>query len=216
MSSSMDMLQPIVGSDYFLLDLGTERDTLSSAAIGGGLSRRRWIFSRSVERNWSHHDPLGDTLRYAQRVGVDPAATLGLITAVFADRVRLATATYDAWRVDVYATVGVGNATVAGACNPPPAYAAGTINVIALVYGRLAPEGMVGAVQTATEAKTRAVIEAGIRNEAGQQATGTSTDTVTVVNIQDEPASPFAGPAAPAGIALGQAVYAAVSAGLAA
>lgn len=210
----MDMLQPIVGPDYYLLDLGVERDTLSSAALGGGLSRRRWIFSRSVERNWPHHDPLGDTLRYAQRLGIDAAQTLGLITAVFADRVRLATATHGAWRVDVYATVGVGNATVAGEYNPPPAYAAGTINIVALVYGRLLPEGMVGAVQTATEAKTRALIAADIRNETGQQATGTSTDTVTVVNMLAEPVSPFAGPAAPAGIALGQAVVAAVAAGL--
>lgn len=203
-----------MGPDYYWLDLGQERELVSSAAIGGGFTQKRWIFSRSVVRNWPHHDPLKDTLTYAASLGLASDKTLGLITAVFAKNLRMASALSQDWRVDAYATVGVGNATLAGDDNPPPAYAAGTINIIALVYGRLRLEGLIGAIQTATEAKTRALLEAGVKNAAGRAATGTSTDTVTVVNMAESPTSPFAGPASAAGIAIGRAVYQVVTAGL--
>lgn len=214
MPSNVAAIAPVIGPDYYWLDLGQKRELVSSAAIGGGVSQKRWIFSRSVVRNWPHRDPLKDTLAYAERLGLVGDQTLGLITAVFAKNLRRASALSHEWQVDVYATVGVGNATLAGDDNPPPAYAAGTINIIALVYGHLFPEGLIGAVQTATEAKTRALLEAGVKNAAGKAATGTSTDTVTVVNMAESPTSPFAGPASAAGIAIGRAVYQVVTAGL--
>lgn len=165
-------------------------------------------------RNWPHQDPLDDTLAYVASHGLASDKTLSLITVVFAKNLRMVSALSQDWRVDVYTTVGVGNATLTGDDNPPPAYAAGTINIIALVYGRLFPEGLIGAVQTATEAKTRALLEAGVKNTAEKVATRTSADTVTVVNMAELQTSPFAGPASSAGIALGCAVYRAVAAGI--
>lgn len=68
--------------------------------------------------------------------------------------------------------------------------------------------GAVNAVITATEAKTQALIEAGI------DGTGTATDAVVVVWPSTAAPERFAGPRAPWGGRLARCVHAAVRSGL--
>jgi adenosylcobinamide amidohydrolase len=85
--------------------------------------------------------------------------------------------------------------------------APGTINIIAVTNGCLLDECMVSSMITATEAKTAALMELGVRSVvSGTQATGTGTDTVVVVsgngaNIR------YAGGHTLYGQLLGEAVY---------
>ncbi|MDD4369390.1 MAG: adenosylcobinamide amidohydrolase [Oscillospiraceae bacterium] len=49
-----------------------------------------------------------------------------------------------------------------------------------LVDGNLTGAAMVNAVITATEAKTRAIFQAGVRLPDGDMATGTTTDAIVI------------------------------------
>lgn len=74
----------------------------------------------------------------------------------------------------------------------------------------LSAAALVGAVITVTEAKTQALLEAGV------PGTGTASDAVCILCPQQGPAEPFAGPRAPWGARIARAVHSAVRAGLAA
>ena len=88
---------------------------------------------------------------------------------------------------------------------------AGTINLVAFVPVPMTPGALVNLVATATEAKTQALLDAGV------PGTGTATDAVVVVcpagSTADE--QPFGGPRSPYGSALARAVHATVLAGTA-
>jgi len=62
-----------------------------------------------------------------------------------------------------------------------PQYNAGTINIICLTTAVLTPAAMIEAVITATEAKSAALQNLGIKSPASQTpATGTGTDAIAV------------------------------------
>jgi adenosylcobinamide amidohydrolase len=83
----------------------------------------------------------------------------------------------------------------------------GTINVIVSVPVPLSDAAYVNAVMTATEAKTQALLEAGIR------ATGTASDAVCVAAPVAGEREDFAGPRSLWGARIARAVHAAVHAG---
>ena len=90
----------------------------------------------------------------------------------------------------------------------------GTINIILLVDGTLTPAAMVNAVLTATEAKTRALFELGVRCPDGGPATGTTSDAIVVAATGRGQPHQFAGTATVVGQMIGRAVYAAVYQGV--
>ncbi len=90
----------------------------------------------------------------------------------------------------------------------------GTINQVILVDARLAPPAAVRAATLATEAKTLALFEAGVKTEAGSPATGTSMDTMVVASTGRGPFSRYAGTATLVGHLIGLAVYDAVAGGV--
>ena len=84
----------------------------------------------------------------------------------------------------------------------------GTINVIASLPVALSQGALVNAVITATEAKTQALVEAGL------PGTGTATDAVCIVASTTGPEAPFAGPRSRWGHRLALAVHATVRDGI--
>jgi adenosylcobinamide amidohydrolase len=109
------------------------------------------------------------------------------------------------------ATVGLGwpiaaagRREVAGAGRP------GTINLLVVTGAALTDAGLVGALQTAVEAKAQALADAGIAacNHTGP-ATGTASDAVAVACVPGACVD-FAGPATRAGSYLARAVHRAV------
>lgn len=178
----------------------------STASAGGGLGERRWVINAQVASDYGRSD--------LDRHGAELAAGAGLagpgvvmFTAAAVDRVRSA-ADGD---VHVDATVGLTHPTWAAEPETQPVHGAapGTINIVAVLPVRLAPAALLNALCTATEAKTQALLAAGI------PGTGTPSDAVTIACPADGPAEPFAGPRSEWGARLARAVHAAVLAGAA-
>lgn len=221
---------------HLVVELPGLCETVSSAPLGGGFGRYRYILNRSVDKNWRADDPSNDpnddfsdnpdphtakptdprtdTARYAERLGLPAAQTVGLITAVSMADLTYAGVEREGWRVHTLVTAGVGNAAAAGGRFPLDEPHAGTVNLVVLIEGRLSPSALVGTVQTATEAKVAAFRAAGVTTRFGETATGTTTDTVTVVSLAAKPRSLYAGTATVPGFLVAQTVYKALAAAL--
>ncbi|MEW6544991.1 MAG: adenosylcobinamide amidohydrolase [Nitrospirota bacterium] len=176
-----------------VVDLGRLCPVLSSAPLGGGLVRARYILNHQVQAN-----PIGAPIRDRRRRWPDPSRSLsliarrvqadcrsvGMMTAVpLAQLVTLREEAGGLW-VEGFFTVGVTNAVRAG---EPTAHEdrvpvrAGTINLVLVTNARLTSSALVGAVQVATEGKTAALLAAKVPSWTGRSgATGTGTDTVVV------------------------------------
>jgi adenosylcobinamide amidohydrolase len=116
-----------------------------------------------------------------------------------------------------FATVGLGApiaATGVGSGSGPEGVApVGTINILAVVAASLTDAGLVGALQTAVEAKAQALAAAGVlAGNAPGFATGTASDAIAVACPPGSSVA-FAGPATPTGSDLARAVYEAVRLG---
>jgi adenosylcobinamide amidohydrolase len=193
-------------------DAGPGWRALSSAPLGGGLRPCAWWIDAQVEKEYFHPDPVAHAREIAAGVGLPPDAGTAMLTA--ADVGRWSSATDDG--VLVAATVGLGLPVWAAV--PPDAAAreagerVGTINVLVVVPAPLADAALVNAVVTATEAKTQALAEAGVRG------TGTSSDAVCVAcpdPREGEDAELYGGPRSTWGARIARAVHAAVAAGTA-
>lgn len=114
------------------------------------------------------------------------------------------------------ATVGLGNALRAG--DPPgPTARIGTINVLCQLSVPLAEEALVEALSIAAEARTLAVLEAGVASRvSGAPATGTGTDCIVVAAPERPGGARHAGKHTALGHVVAAAVHEAVGRGAAA
>ena len=185
---------------------------ISSGPFGGGLSACRWVINATVDKAYGRTDPevhIADLARGLDLRG--PGA--GLLTAVHVGEAVSA----DDGGVAVTATVGLGHQTWAAAPDGDLRTGPGTINIVAFLPVPLSDAALVNAVITATEAKTQALWEHGVK------ATGTASDALFVgckggwagaaVAVELDTAEPFAGPRSVWGARLARAVYAAVADG---
>lgn len=203
--------------------LGAPALMIASAPLGGGLGLRRWVLNAEVQISYDRMDPAAHLAGLATAAGLDGPG-VGLLTAV---DVRELQRTHDGG-VQVAATVGLAQPVWAaaaseeesldleagrcGASTGAPDLAPldiGTVNIVAWVPVRLSDAAMVNAVATATEAKTQALVEAGV------DGTGTASDAVCVACPPEGDAEAFGGPRSRCGARLARAVHAAVAAGAA-
>jgi adenosylcobinamide amidohydrolase len=174
----------------------------STASCGGGLGERRWIINAQVQHDYRRRD--------LQRHGAELAASADLngtgVAMFTAVDVRDVLSREDGG-VRVDATVGLTLPVWAAAPAVAMAAAPGTVNIVAELPVRLSDAALLNALCTVTEAKTQALLEAGI------PGTGTASDAVTIVCRIDGPAEQFGGPRSTWGARLARAVHAAVLAG---
>lgn len=198
---------------------------LSSASVGGGLVRPRWVANLGVGEAFDRVDLEAYVDDRARDLGLSGPG-VALLTA--ADVGQVAEAEVDGVRA--WATVGVTKPTWAcpveaaatepakpadAVPGPPPP---GTINIVLALPVALTASALVQAVGTLTEAKAQALIEGGV------PGTGTASDAVVVLAPEPgrdggEPftgGEPFAGVRSPWGGRVARAVHTAVAAGLAA
>ncbi len=186
-------------------DPAVEHRVLSSAVLGGGLGFARSWLCATVASDYARTDPAADLRQRADAAGA-PGPTVGMLTAVDVRRVVR--------RVrgcaTVHATVGVGCGVAAAGTRSPDWAPVGTINLLVQVDAPLDDGALVGALQTAVEAKVQALAEARIpaRNGPGF-ATGTPTDAVCIA-VPPGGGLPFAGTATAIGGDIAHAVHAAV------
>lgn len=195
-------------SDSYVAALTWQWDSpvemLSSASVNGGLQRPSWLINIGVPLLYDRIDLAEHVSEAATELGI-PGAGVGLFTA--ADITRVQRGTIDGVAVD--ATVGISKPTWAadrsGGYTP---WSPGTINIVVQLPVGLDPGAAVNAVMTATEAKTQALLEAGI------PGTGTASDAVVIVWPADAPPEMFAGPRSVWGSRIAQATHQAVLAGI--
>ncbi len=195
---------------------------LSSAVVGGGFGAVREIVNVHVDDKYDGERPDEDLAAVAAELGAE-RPFVGLMTAAYTEFARCAVETLGGLTVAAVVSVGLSNTSSAGVTPPiglagdgPDAPtreskpAPGTINVVLLVDGALTPAAMVNAVITATEAKTMTLAAWSVKTPEGDDASGTSTDTVVVACTgRGEPLS-YAGPATPVGWLAARAVRAAM------
>lgn len=174
----------------------------STASSGGGIGNRWWVVNAQVSHDYARHDLAEHAAELAAGAALDGAGAT-MFTAADITRVQRATD----GGVSAEATVGLSHPGWAAAAGEPAAPAAGTINIVAFVPVGLTPAALLGALCTATEAKTQALLERGI------PATGTPSDAVTV-GCPAEGDELFCGVRSVWGARLARAVHSAVSRGI--
>ncbi|NOZ76173.1 MAG: adenosylcobinamide amidohydrolase [Euryarchaeota archaeon] len=191
-----------VEGDTLVVSSDSPLKVLASAVLGGGFSRVRYIINHHVDRDYRSGEPEKDLERVARDLGIHEPV-VGMMTAVPMDKA----ASESRGAVTAVVTGGVSNAVAAG----EEAGGGGTINTIVLVDANLTEAAMVNAVITATEAKTLALGDLGVRSAiSGEAATGTSTDAVVIACTGRGPLLRYAGTATGVGREIARATRRAV------
>lgn len=191
---------------------------VSTAVVGGGVGPRSWWLNAKVAMDYHHPDPAAHVREIAAAVGAAPggqgsaAGGVGMLTA--ADVTRWTCAQEQG--VTAVATVGLGLPVWAAADDATVSRETGTINILVRLPVALSDAALVNAVVTATEAKTQALLEAGV------PGSGTSSDAVCVACPEpapdpgsDEGVEQYGGPRSLWGLRVARAVHRAVALGTA-
>lgn len=198
--------------DRIVARLEQPLQTLSSAVYGGGFGTADGFVNWKVPLHYNCSDPVGDVGRMLEQWDLSASATVGLLTAAKLTHASITESEGDCFNVFCMATSGTGNAARSGMSRDVfPAYSPGTINIILFIDGGMTPSAMVNAVITATEAKTAALLDIGIKDHAnGRCATGTTTDAIVIGVSQSErygALHEYAGAATTIGNMIGRVVY---------
>jgi adenosylcobinamide hydrolase len=197
----------VLAGDLLRVDLGSEHRCLASSVLGGGLGAVRTWVNLQVPSGYARTDP---DVHLAEVSAGLPGPVVGMLTAASVKDFHDV-----AWgSARAIATVGL-RWPIAAAGRQGVAFAPrpGTINLLVVTGAALTDAGLVGALQTAVEAKAQALADAGIgaSNHTGL-ATGTASDAIAVACVPGASIA-FAGPATRAGSDLARAVHRAVHEG---
>ncbi|OES45158.1 adenosylcobinamide amidohydrolase [Domibacillus iocasae] len=200
--------------DYLAIRPPVPLKSLSSGVIGAGWGWRSTFVNRHVDQNYNMDNFEEEAAAYFEENGFDLNETVGMMTAVKMEDAAWRKETKEDVSVFVVATAGVGNAV--DVTQPRGSWkekvTPGTINIWVFVNGKLSEEAFVQGLMTATEAKVKALADAGVQDpKTGTIATGTSTDSMLIAATQRGAYQQFAGSITPLGIAIGRAVYVAVT-----
>lgn len=199
-------MTPELRGNGLVVNLGRMHRCLSSAVLGGGLTRARTWLNLQVPPDYARTDPAQHL--HEEAAGLR-APVVGMLTA--APVARFQSAAFGEARS--IATVGARHALAAAGTRPRLAPRVGTINVLVVVNAPLSDAALVGAVQTAVEAKAQALADARVEAvNADGFATGTATDSICVACLPGARVA-FAGPATRVGSDIARAVHDAVLAG---
>ncbi|QAY65690.1 adenosylcobinamide amidohydrolase [Paenibacillus protaetiae] len=156
--------------------------TLSNAVHLGGFAEADRIVNWKVPLTYSGGDPASETAGQLLGWGIAPDRTVGLLTAAKLTHASIEEMAGDRFAAVCCTTAGTRNAACAGSDRHTfSAYTPGTINTVLLIDGQLTDAAIINAVMTATEAKSAALRDLGIRDESnGKLATGTTTDALVI------------------------------------
>lgn len=201
---------------HLLLEFPAEADSISSAVYGGGSGRLKRAVNQYVSRDYECSNPVQDLENKLQEWGYPLEDCAGLMTAVPLEHAAVAEEDTGSAGIFCCVTAAAGNAARAGSQRSVlAAYRPGTINIMLGIDGWLSQSAMVNAVMTATEAKTAALADLGIKDsENGLSATGTTTDAMVVAvsgSRRYAAEHVYAGTATDLGGAIGRLVYSTVT-----
>jgi len=161
-----------------------------SSGVNGGRRAVNNILNIQVPHDFSHDDPKSYIEGVAASMTLEEDC-LALLTAVEMKNVRI----LSDGCVTVFVTAGLTN---------PSSF--GTINIIVISSEKMSEGAIVGTIITATEAKTRALIDKGL------EFTGTTSDAIIIAYEQTGEGEPilYGGPATPFGSRVSKLVRAGV------
>lgn len=186
-------------NNSIIVELAPGRSTLSTSWLNGGYREDlRYIYNHQVlhESDDSHEAGSlegGSIDAYAaiiaQRLGLEPSYSTGLMTAANMENVAISTHCFR--NLEVTAVVTGGIDINGGRAGDPASYyeedgqfkmMPGTINIILLIGANVPQYAMLNALVTATEAKTVAIQELMAPSQYSEGiATGSGTDMIAVV-----------------------------------
>jgi len=207
---------PSLAGRSLVVRLGGLHAVLSWAIVGGGRRSASEVVFCEV-RDDELRPPVDPARLLRERLAALAApSAVGLLTSRAVDTHVVAERELGGAWARCVATVGLGNALRAG--DPPgPAARIGTINIVCQVSGALAELALVEAVSIAAEARTAAILEAGVASRrSGERATGTGTDCIVIAAPERDGGSRYAGKHTTLGHVIGASVYDAVRRGAAA
>jgi adenosylcobinamide amidohydrolase len=156
---------------------------LSWAPLGGGIRIAGLLANHQVaiDEREAMRAPRAYLARVVRAAGHDPRRTVALMTGAEVSRASYALAARSGVIAGAWSTAGFSNALRVGDRATVPSIHAGTVNIVVVVNRQLTRAAMVEAIQIAAEARTLAVLEAGIRSvRADAPATGTGTDCIAI------------------------------------
>ena len=181
--------------------------TVSSAIFNGGCKQVKAVLNVGVPEGYNdrslHLHPLELITSSASKLGLTKDY-LAMITAAKIKNYSLVTKKADDFSVSVVATAGCKHGESSGEEMDVKEIRGGTINVIVFIDADPTDACMVASVITATEAKSAVLRDFDVRSlYTGDLATGSITDSVTVVTTGKGKAINYAGPASKLGKAVG-------------
>ena len=203
---------PHLDPPWLTLDLAREMPVLSWSVNRPGLVRARRILWREVRNADLPQDLDVTEWLDAQLAAREARDAVCFLTSCDIAQFTVAMAQADGITARAVATVGLSNAESVGTRLPPAAHGWGTINIAVEIGTGLSEAARIEALSIATQARTAAILAAGIPLTTGP-ATGTGTDCIAIA----APAGTtrYAGLHTGAGEAVGRAVWDAVARGVA-
>jgi len=186
---------------------------VSSAIVGGGVADIRSIVNLHVPRGFQCDQSERRLDDFVKRRSL-ACPFVGLLTGAPTEHAEQATEGGEGLTVWTAVTMGLGNRSTAGR-SAVAAWRPSTINTIVIVDGRPEDAALVNLVITATEVKTLALAEGGVRSADGGIVTGTSTDAIVVAATGRGVPCRFGGPVSELGWLVARAVRSAMDAGVA-
>lgn len=198
--------------EHILLESPISLQTVSSALWGGGMQEDATHFVNwKVPISYRCEDPIALMGQQIKDWGYPVNQTIGLQTAAKLSHCTILEEVGDQFRLVCCVTAGTGNSARAGKRRETfSAYQCNTINIFLLLDAHMVPAALVNGIIMATEAKAAALQDLGIRDEEGDIATGTTTDSVVLAVSQNREyplPHQFAGAATTIGNAIGRLVY---------
>jgi len=210
---SADDMRVVRKDRWLIASFDTPHQTLSWAIVGGGRTRAfevSWLEVSNQELS-----PVVDPGIFLRQKMTERAAEMGvgLLTSRNLDAYTDIEKSWDGLSVRCVATAGFSNALRVGD-RPSFSGGAGTVNILCRVSEPLSEEAMLETMAVVVEARTAAILAAGITSVAtGLPATGTGTDCVVIASPEGKSPLVYAGKHTALGHVVGAAVYEAVGKG---
>jgi adenosylcobinamide amidohydrolase len=201
-------LKLLLKDDVLALISETEMVTVSSAAHNGGFGRAKAVLNvhvpDSCDQKLLHEHPEQIITEAAQKLGLNPQSSVGMITAADVNKFSMITTRKDNLAVSAIATAGCSLAETAGENIEVSLAAPGTINIIVAIDGNPTDSCLLQTFITATEAKTASLRDLDVRSTyTGDLATGTITDSLTIISTNKGSKIRYGGPASKLGRLVG-------------
>ncbi|WP_010172248.1 adenosylcobinamide amidohydrolase [Bacillus coahuilensis] len=182
--------------------------TISSDIIGGGISWRKNFYNVWVDEGYDCKDPKSDVQSFLNSLGRNIDESTCMMTAVPLERCVVTEFKDQDVSIVITVTAGTFHALDISKAEKYPSLGIGTINTWIFVNGHATDEALIQGVMTATEAKSKAMIDEGILDVThGTLATGTPTDSIAIGCTQNGVFLEYGGPVSHLGSLIAKGVY---------